>query len=484
MITKNNYKDILEEIKQFFKDDHFLFYCYYSVIDTTIIDESLSASAAISFIKKEDGSIQKTLVINPDFQKNLSFYDWRFIITHEMLHLLLEHPKRYFVNKAIYQTVLNFGDIFNIAADISVNHLSTDMFDINRNEMTNWKDYCWVETIFHTIPGLESIKSGETTEYYLDLLMKNSNTIEIPSIQNHDGWSSSGQEGAEEGDASTRSDNLSEFDINQMFDDITEKFVSEVARELRKPIPYVRQLLQEIRQDSDMGDGNGNGGIFGYGTSSFRSTLKRATERLLGLDKVPKMREAWTELFKTVKKRAGFDEELEESWSRTDRRFISIMNQSDILLPTEYEIESKGKMKLAIFVNTGKYCSRYIDSFKKLIASIPKDTISYKLYAFSSKVHEANDINDLHFTGGGAYISCVEKFLKNNGTHYPDAVLVVTDPTFYDTVSPQYPERWFFCLTNGGYGGYGRGRANTIFNGATKCLIDDIMKNRCVMTKT
>ena len=464
-LTENNYKQILSEIKDSFKKDHFLFYCYYSVINTVQINKDLPASAAIDFTKKDE-KITLKLELNPTYKTDLTISDWKFIITHELVHLLLEHPKRYFINKAIHDEIDNFRNLFNIACDISVNHLCVDMFNINRNELTYWKDYCWVETIFHTRPGFEHIKEGETTEYYLDLLI-NIGEDNLPVVDNHSEWLL--------GDYSEYST------TNDYFNKINETYVGELAKQLNKSISHVKKLIEEIKQQSDINDGNSQGGIFGYGSSSLKSNMKRATEQLTGLEKMPKMRQAWAELFKTVKKKVGFDEEMAESWSRPNRRFMSIINNSDVLLPTEYDAESKGKMQLSIFVNTGKYCSRYINSFKRLIASIPKDTISYKLYSFSNKVYEAKDINDLYFTGGGAYISSVEKFINSSGYHYPDAILVITDPTFYDSVQPKHPERWFFCLTNDKC--YYSNKFK-IFKGATLCKVDDIIQNKCIISKT
>lgn len=484
-MSDENYLQIVQDIKESFKNDHILFYAYFNIIDSLTINENLYAPAAISFIRNnsDKSKIDLTLEFNPFFMPELDFQDWKFILVHELNHIIMKHPFRFFILKSFYKDNLSFSTNYNIAADVSINHLINDIFDVDRESLLDWKKWCWVETVFHPIEGYEYVESGNSVEYYLDLLMKDQNfTTSASPLNSHlfgGVGNSSGNSVSEPKEDS--SETISRAEISNKQEQLEDSLIVELSRHIRKPVAKIRELIDQFNEDMGVDDGFSNG-IFGpQCRTTAKSALSRLTEKLKDLENQKKSREAWMEFFKSVKKKMGFDEEdIEDSWSLTNRRYASLVKNSDIFLPTEHDFDTKGKMNLMVFIDTGKWCSPYIPTFKRLVATIPKSNINYKLFSFANKVIPANHLNDLRFNGGGSYINSVENFLLSQDK-YPDAVLIVTDCVFYDNkISISQPDKWFMCITNQKQYSY---RSKTIPHGVTYSIIEDMMNNKCIFKK-
>lgn len=91
-----------------------------------------------------------------DFFDSCSDYLVKFIICHEMLHVLLKHGKRAFD--------LDDRDKVNVCLDLVVNHLLINQFGFNRCLIDGWEKYCWIDTVFKT-----NIKEMFSFENYYSL---------------------------------------------------------------------------------------------------------------------------------------------------------------------------------------------------------------------------------------------------------------------------------------------------------------------------
>jgi predicted metal-dependent peptidase len=80
--------------------------------------------AAVSFDEQGDVLL---FSFNPDFWDKLSVYERQFIISHECLHVILNHGLRVFNAKN--------KDFANIAADIVVNHMLVNKFAFLRENI-------------------------------------------------------------------------------------------------------------------------------------------------------------------------------------------------------------------------------------------------------------------------------------------------------------------------------------------------------------
>lgn len=140
--------EVFDSLIEDLKEHHAVFHAI-AKVGYPLFDESIG-TACVGF----DSNEERVLFLwNPKFWANSSYYDKKFILCHEMLHIILEHLKR--INK-------NDLERSNKAADVVVNHTLESDFNFNRKWINNADQLCWTDTVF---PG-QKMPTNESFEYY------------------------------------------------------------------------------------------------------------------------------------------------------------------------------------------------------------------------------------------------------------------------------------------------------------------------------
>jgi predicted metal-dependent peptidase len=136
-----------------------------------------------------------------------------------------------------------------------------------------------------------------------------------------------------------------------------------------------------------------------------------------------------------------------EHWLRTNRRLSLIPDTA--LLPTEMEEDDKpetGKISVLLLLDTSGSCAHLAERFWKAGRSLPKSRFDVTMACFDTQVYPV-DMNKKELYGfGGTSFRILETYAKKMET-YPTAVFVITDG-YGDSISPQFPNRWYWFLTN------------------------------------
>ena len=140
------------------EEHHAVFYKVWQM-GKPIFDESIP-TACVQF--DEHGNFIM-FRFNPEFWSRLDFKNKLWVICHEALHIVLNHGIR------AKEAGVN-SKAANIAMDIVVNHSLSANFGFDREEVDNWEEYCWVDTVFKDKKPLPP--HNEMFEYYYNLFDK------------------------------------------------------------------------------------------------------------------------------------------------------------------------------------------------------------------------------------------------------------------------------------------------------------------------
>lgn len=346
-------------------------------------------TAAVQFDKVGNFVV---FLFNPEFWESINLYNKLFIISHECLHILLNHGAR------IKDSNLSNRLACNQCLDIVVNHSLIDNFGFERPEIRDESQYCWVDTVF---PG-QSVSTKQTFEHYYNLFEKAYGDGFPSDLMN------------------TVDDHLGmDFDSSSVLFDAVEQMSA----------PEVDSLSFLSKHAGDRGG-------LSCAIVSCSSKKKRRWESLI------------TAFSNTSKK--ILLKELDQ-WAKPHRR-ISGMS-SELFLPSDLEVEDnnilRDKIKLSFFMDSSGSCWDLKDRFFGAATSLDQDFFDVSLFCFDTFVYEVNKEERKLFGGGGTSFAAIEVFLQSLRT-YPDGVFVITDG-YGDKVLPQFPNRWHWFLTENAY---------------------------------
>ena len=94
----------------------------------------------------------------------MKFSDKLFTICHEALHIVLNHGIR------TRDSRKTNGQAANVALDVVVNHTLVKNFGFNREDIEDWSEFCWVDTVFKD--KNPTPPDNEMFEYYYNLFEK------------------------------------------------------------------------------------------------------------------------------------------------------------------------------------------------------------------------------------------------------------------------------------------------------------------------
>jgi predicted metal-dependent peptidase len=190
-----------------------------------------------------------------------------------------------------------------------------------------------------------------------------------------------------------------------------------------------RQLQQVCKRSSDTTSGSLAAGI----------------EQQLVIKKVRPSRK-WE---RVIKKWAKTKMKQTEQWVQVDRRWM--YTDATIMVPSTHEQEDRGRIDVMFYMDASISCADEVARFLKAARSLPKDRFRVLLRSFDTTVYEL-DINEDKAEGfGGTAFAPLEAHALEQ-RKYPDAVFVLTDG-IGDEITPMYPKRWHWFLTESGYEG-------------------------------
>jgi len=347
-------------------------------------------TAAVQFDKEGKFFI---FLFNQDFWNSLDFENKLFVICHESLHVILNHGIR------IKDSKKNNRMACNQALDIVVNHLLVDKFAHKRENIKDWENFCWIDTIF---PG-KNISTNESYEFYYNLFEK-----------------SYGDGGPGTGNITTVDDH-SYIDVD--------------PKELFENLDLSEEEKSSLKDTLSKHAGNESGDW-----------------ELLNFN-LKKRKQKWESVIKkwSVKSKKNQDEDTEQ-WIRLNRRME--MLSRDMFLPSDMEVECLhkdfSKTKVYFFMDTSGSCWHLKDRFFSAASSLSDNHFDVSLFCFDTKVFETTLESKKVYGGAGTSFSILEKYIQSkikDGEKYPDGVFVITDG-YGDNIYPEKPTKWHWFLTD------------------------------------
>lgn len=361
---------------------------------------------------------------NPEFWQKLDFTSKLWVICHEALHIVLNHGIR------ARDAGIN-SKATNMAMDIVVNHSLSNNFGFNREEILNWQDYCWVDTVFKDKDPLPP--DNEQFEYYYNLFDKiygdggpgdGSEGSGPQTVDDHSGM------GEQSGDWSKVIDKLNES--------MTGEEKSSIKNVVEKHFQKPEEDKESKTESSDKQAGTGTGS-WTYVTV------------------VPKKKKSkWETVIKKWSKRylIHMDKDTEQ-WARLNRRLT--MLPRDMILPSEMEVDDlhqdKSRIDVWFYLDTSGSCWDLKDRFFTAASTLPPERFNVRLFCFDTQVQETTLESKKVYGGGGTCFRIIENqiqgTIQKEGCRYPAAVFLITDG-YGTTVTPQFPDRWHWFLSEGG----------------------------------
>jgi len=428
------------------------------------------ATAAVGFNRRGK---YINFFFNPFFWDYLDDYNKRFVICHEMVHIILNHGIR-----TRNAHVLNNMAVNN-CLDIVVNHLLIDKFGFSRKKLQgfdkkimdkirehmpkskplilsddkgntkkkksknpppqqlpesephgDYRDLCWVDTVFDIKKNPYFKKTmkkipppNRSFEYYYDLLPKDQATGGVCGVM-----------GMFDDHGGLR-------DIDD-FEDLMKEINGELSEDEKEDLKdTIEKHFEEKPEGSpDSPAGTGAGDIWTFADVDPNKIKKqRKWENVIRRWVHKVMREITKDM---------------EQWVRVNRRFALVDKQ--LILPTEMEIEDfweeVDRIRVDFYMDTSGSCIGMKDRFFKAAASLPDVRFDVRLHCFDTRCYDTTLESQKMYGGGGTSFDCIEsdvqKRCKKDNEKYPAAIFVLTDG-YGDEIQPENPEAWYWFVTNG-----------------------------------
>jgi predicted metal-dependent peptidase len=391
MITQKEWM----EISLALEDHHALFYELWHMGRPCFTDDI--ETAAVRFAA--EGEFIE-FVFNPDYWNSLTVYERLFVISHECLHVVLNHGVR--------TTRHNDAPRINTALDIVVNHLLVNSFGFDRTRIRDEDVLCWTDTVFKNDPKVAEIPTNESYEYYFQKIPE-SMVIEVYTIDDH---------------------SMMRGEVDKIIGKLNDRLTSEEKNSIKDVIK------KHFVQESDTNDERGGSGCGGWSFIKVEPVAqKRKWESVILKWSLKYMRD-------------GLDEH--EQWAKMARRFELL--PQDIFLPSEMEDDSKDfdRIPIHLYMDTSGSCIRYKERFFRAALSLPKDRFVVRLFCFDTRVEETTLASKKIYGGGGTAFDIIERniqtVIKTEKSAYPEGVFLITDGKG-SPVIPQFPERWHWFMT-------------------------------------
>lgn len=393
---------------------HSVFSKLWNVATPTFVPNCKTAYVAFD---KENRTIK--FAIDPEFWATLDRHTKLFVISHECLHIILNHGIR---SKDISPELRS---IANVAMDIVVNHMLIDQFDFKRGMIKDQEKLCWVDTVFKDM----DVEHNQGFETYYNLLQESTDVDQLPMLVDiHDFLNGIGGDG--DGDGGLDSE------VQKALADKLSKSLSSEE---------VSDFLDKLGNIPNQG-----GGV--VGEPQVPGDLKAYIKWTMVVKK-----KKWETV---IREWTAFTvaEKEEYQWALDNRRFAILQNE-ELSFPQLAEIESKNfeKIDLMFFLDASGSCWHLKDRFFTAAFSLNPKKFNVRMFTRTTEVIEIlpEQIRDLRISGSGSDdFSCMERYIQNDIRigklkKYPDAIFHITDGVDCSGVkiAPQKPKNWHWFLT-------------------------------------
>lgn len=387
-----NNRDYIE-ICRLLEDKHAIFYKIWQIGKPNFTQEI--PTAAVTFNK--DGEFLQ-FIFNPKFWDGLNNYERAFVISHESLHVFLNHGVRFL--ELVPQ-------LANMAADVVINEMLVNRFGFDREKISNYENYCWIDTVFKDEVNIEQ---DESFEYYYSKLSDNIETIKIGS-------------------------NIKILDDHSGLGDISNN-VKKVFEKISKGLSE-HEKLSSLEFDKNQDDKTKNE----YKQAGLHPGTNAKT-----ITVTVKPKKKWETVIKNwVKRSADQDDEL---WNKRSRRITLLDNK--MILPVDVEEDIKrDKIHIWFFQDTSGSCTDLAERFFKAAKSIPKNKFQVQMFCFDTQVYKTDLESGKLYGFGGTSFSCINSFVIKHERDFnikPHAIFVITDG-YGDDIKPKNPEKWHWFLS-------------------------------------
>lgn len=419
-------------------------------------------TAAVRF-DKEGNQIE--FMFSPIAWQKLDLYTKAFVVAHECLHAMLNH--------GIRSKDCPIPHLANVALDIVVNHMLINKFGFNRasldlsplvegvkdengnqvphkNERGDDIVLCWIDTVFGSRQG--EIKRNKPFEYYYALLEEN--VVVVPMC----GGGGKGnckyriKGGGEGGDGEAMGGQV--LDDHEFLKDFGEKKAQEkIAEGINEKLTdeekedFAKKVLKSEEGKAAEKAGEQQGGEPGgkhAGSLAGRIVYQPNAYNI-------RKKKKWETVIKKWSRRWKREDATIEQWARKNRRLSEQL--TDLMIPADAEYDDKDEQRIDVvfYQDFSGSCFHLKDRFFRAAMSLPKERFNVILKCFDTECHFV-DPNDPNLRGGGGTSfqileTDIQTMLKDGKlARYPDAVFVITDG-YADKVEPQFPEKWYFFLS-------------------------------------
>lgn len=416
-----------------------------------------------------------------------------FLISHEILHIALEHLTR-FAFKNIDE---------NVACDLVVNHLLVDYFGFDREDIDpinqeGNREFCWIDNVFR---NHEQILRDQSADYYLAKL-REQHRKKPKRVPPEESMTSEKQGEPIIPEAFEDSEVPEEPTIPEVPE---EPIIPEVPQESTTPevpeepttpevpeepiIPEVPQesAVPEVPQESaasrepegpislgesgesdELGESGesgksdelgGLGGLASYQESDSKSgnsiplivlspgllaahnaLLDIINKRTIERPRYRKPKPKFESVIKNWTLQNGGKEQDQDSWLRPSRYKNAC---PDVFIPGTLEAPAR-RTKIFFFQDISGSCIHLQERFRKVAEGLDPKKFQVEYFVFDDYAYHSSE---QFGNGWGTSFSCIEQKIQEfSPKEYPKAVFIITDG-YGDEVEPALPERWHWFLT-------------------------------------
>lgn len=394
------------ELSSMIEDYHRIFFVFLEMSSISFTDEM--PTACVRFFKEG----KPELLLNEEFWNSLSIRGKLFVICHECMHVILNHGVRNGL-----KVPGSTPRLVNIAQDITINEMIVDLFNYDREDLEDWKKYCWIDTCFKT-PHL--IARNETFLYYLQKL------IETPPESESNGGPSTVDDHDGLGDLESSDSISSEEKKNR------ESIAASLGEELSpKEISDIMKALPQSNEADSM-------------SGILEAILKKKTKPVkINFPRI---------IQKLKKNSMKYVDRDVETFIHEDRRFNDVINIQKSTIPGKSEIEypKQDRLITVVFMDISGSCLPFMNTFEKIFLAFDKEKKIFdtRLFIFDTKIKEVKPGDNIYI-GGGTFFHIIEdkcKEIQIEKGRYPDCVVVITDG-HGTKVEPKAPSNWIWLLT-------------------------------------
>jgi hypothetical protein len=424
-------------------------------------------------------------IVNRKFWEAQTFIQKCFVLSHECLHIALNHGTRSpRGSKSLHRLV-------NGAQDLVINHALVNLYGYEREDIDPELKYWWVDKTFKDFDP--PVPDDENFEFYLAILKRmkeeqqDEATGESETVDSHgnpgdgdpqegdpqegegDGAGGDGDEDSDE-DTDGNGENPDDLDPDEFdFQDFGDSGFEDVIEDLNDELTdEEKETLENFVTENEGSDGadefpqenpeaEPSGTTQGGPGGQEAGTAAGKTWTFAKKVKEPKKHKYESIVTSWAKKILKEEYVEEDQWVHRNRRYAGI-EDTGLMLPTEYEtnelVEEEDKIEVWFFQDTSGSCTGYTDRFFAIAEAMPLEKFNMRMFCFDTKVYETNLIDRKLYGFGGTYFSILEDRIQqeikdNPAFRYPEAVFVVTDG-YGNAIVPDKPKNWHWILTPDG----------------------------------